>query len=147
MKKKGKEEDWQKANGSRRVRMREDPRESQERRITLLTSVCSKSGIPTGLQFPCIPVMTRLHNSQLLIFFPPPKEAILHWRRKWQPTPAFLPGESRVRGSLVGCRLWRAAHLASIRQMSGQVSRGSSGEYQADERAGVARLRWRVSGR
>ena len=30
----------------------------------------------------------------------------LHWRRKWQPTPVFLPGESRGRGSLVGCRLW-----------------------------------------
>ena len=28
------------------------------------------------------------------------------WRRKWQPTPVFLPGESRGRGSLVGCRLW-----------------------------------------
>ena len=27
--------------------------------------------------------------------------------------------------------------LASIRQMSRQVSRGSAGEYQADERAGV----------
>ena len=39
------------------------------------------------------------------------------------------------------------AQLASIRQMSGQVSRGSAGEYQADERAGVARLSWRVSGR
>ena len=34
-----------------------------------------------------------------------------------------------------------------IRQMSGQVLRGSAGEYQADERAGVARLSWRVSGR
>ena len=41
----------------------------------------------------------------------------------------------------------RAVQLASIRQMSGQVSRGSAGEYQADERAGVARLSWRVSGR
>ena len=30
----------------------------------------------------------------------------MHWRRKWQPTPAFLPGESRGRGSLVGCHLW-----------------------------------------
>ena len=38
-----------------------------------------------------------------------------------------------------------AAPLASIRQMSGQVSRGSVAEYQADERAGVARLCWRVS--
>ena len=31
--------------------------------------------------------------------------------------------------------------------MSRQVSRGSAGEYQADEQAGVAGLRWRVSGR
>ena len=30
----------------------------------------------------------------------------IHWRRKWQPTPVFLPGESQGRGSLVGCRLW-----------------------------------------
>jgi len=29
----------------------------------------------------------------------------LHWRRKWQPTPVFLPGESQGQGSLVGCRL------------------------------------------
>ena len=28
------------------------------------------------------------------------------WRRKWQPTPVFLPGESQGRGSLVGYRLW-----------------------------------------
>ena len=30
----------------------------------------------------------------------------MHWRRKWQPTPVFLPGESLGQGSLVGCRLW-----------------------------------------
>ena len=30
----------------------------------------------------------------------------LHWRRKRQPTPVFLPGESQGRGSLVACRLW-----------------------------------------
>ena len=30
----------------------------------------------------------------------------MHWRRRWQPTPVFLPGESQGRGSLVGCRLW-----------------------------------------
>ena len=30
----------------------------------------------------------------------------MRWRRKWQPTPVFLPGESQGRGSLVGCRLW-----------------------------------------
>ena len=30
----------------------------------------------------------------------------MHWRRKWQPTPVFLPGESQGLGSLVGCPLW-----------------------------------------
>ena len=30
----------------------------------------------------------------------------MHWRRKWKPTPVFLPGKSQGRGSLVGFRLW-----------------------------------------
>ena len=30
----------------------------------------------------------------------------MHWRRKRQPTPVFLPGESQGRWSLVGCSLW-----------------------------------------
>ena len=30
----------------------------------------------------------------------------MHWRRKWQPTPGFLPGESQGQRSLVGCHLW-----------------------------------------
>ena len=30
----------------------------------------------------------------------------MHWRRKWQPTPVFLPGESQGGGSLVGCPSW-----------------------------------------
>ena len=34
-----------------------------------------------------------------------------HWRRKWQPTPVFLPGESQEWGSLVGCRLWGRTEL------------------------------------
>ena len=33
----------------------------------------------------------------------------MHWRRKWQPTPAFLPGESQGRRSLLGCHLWGRA--------------------------------------
>ena len=33
------------------------------------------------------------------------------WRRKWQPTPVFLPGESQGWGSLVGCRLWGCTEL------------------------------------
>jgi len=31
---------------------------------------------------------------------------LMHWRRKWQPTPVFLPGESQGQRSLVRCRLW-----------------------------------------
>jgi len=31
---------------------------------------------------------------------------VVYWRRKWQPTPAFLPAESQGRRSLVGCCLW-----------------------------------------
>ena len=30
----------------------------------------------------------------------------MHWRRKWQPTPVFLPGESQGQWILVRCRLW-----------------------------------------
>ena len=30
----------------------------------------------------------------------------MHWRRKWQPTPVFLPGGSQGQWSLMGCRLW-----------------------------------------
>ena len=30
----------------------------------------------------------------------------VHWRKKWQPTPVFLPGESQGRGSLAGCHVW-----------------------------------------
>jgi len=35
----------------------------------------------------------------------------LHWRRQWQPTPVFLPGESQGRGSLMGCCLWGRTEL------------------------------------
>ena len=45
------------------------------------------------------PMATRRAISLSLFTF-------LHWRRKWQPTPVFLPGESQGQGSLVGCRQW-----------------------------------------
>ena len=38
----------------------------------------------------------------------------MHWRRKWQPTPVFLPGESQGRRSMVGCRLWGRTELDTI---------------------------------
>ena len=41
----------------------------------------------------------------------------------------------------------RAAQLAIIKEMSKQVSLTSAGDYQADDRAGVAGLSWRLSSR
>ena len=35
----------------------------------------------------------------------------MHWIRKWQPIPMFLPGEFQGQGSLVGCRLWGCTEL------------------------------------
>ena len=74
--------------------------------------VCSGEGNGTPLQYSCLenPMdggawwaavhgvaksRTRLSNF-----------TFTHWRRKWQPTPVFLPGESQRWGSLVGCCLW-----------------------------------------
>ena len=37
--------------------------------------------------------------------------ACMHWRRKWQPTPVFLPGKSHGRRSLVGCSPWGRKEL------------------------------------
>ena len=42
---------------------------------------------------------TRLSDFTFTLYFH-------HWRRKWQPTPVFLPGESQGRRSLLGCHLW-----------------------------------------
>ena len=35
----------------------------------------------------------------------------MHWRRTWQPTPVFLPGESQGQGSLMSCHLWGRTEL------------------------------------
>ena len=35
----------------------------------------------------------------------------MHWRRKWQPTPVFLPGESQGWGSLVGLLSMRSRRV------------------------------------
>ena len=40
------------------------------------------------------------------------------WRKKWQPTPVFLPGESRGQRSLVGYSLW--THDLSSKQQQQQ---------------------------
>ena len=47
----------------------------------------------------------------------------MHWRRKWQPTPVFLPGESQGQRSLVGCRLWVAQSRTWLTQLSSSSNR------------------------
>ena len=42
----------------------------------------------------------------------------MHWRRKWQPTPVFLPGEFQGQGSLVGCCLWGQTWLKGLSSSS-----------------------------
>ena len=42
----------------------------------------------------------------------------MHWRRKWQPTPVFLPRESQGRGSLVGYRLWGRTQLDTTERLT-----------------------------
>ena len=37
------------------------------------------------------------------------------WRRKWQPTPVFLPGKSHGQKSLVGCSPWGSKELGTTR--------------------------------
>ena len=44
---------------------------------------------------------SRTHWATSLSLF-----TFMHWRRKWQPTPVFLPEESQGWGSLMGCCLW-----------------------------------------
>jgi len=46
----------------------------------------------------------------------------MHWIRKWQPTPVFLPGESQGRKSLVGCRLWGRTELDVTERLSSSSS-------------------------
>jgi len=80
------------------------------------TLACSGEGDGTPLQYSCLenPLdrgawwaavhgvaksQTRLSDFTFTFTF-------MLWRRKWQPTPVFLPGESQGRESLVGCSPW-----------------------------------------
>ena len=40
------------------------------------------------------------------------------WRRKWQPTPVFLPGESHGQRALVGYGLWGCKELDMTQKLT-----------------------------
>ena len=42
----------------------------------------------------------------------------VHWRRQWQPTSVFLPGESQGWESLVSCHLWVVQSQTRLKQLS-----------------------------
>ena len=52
----------------------------------------------------------------------------MHWRRKWQPTPVFLPGKSHGRRSLVGYSPWGHWGLDTTEQLHFHFSLPSIGE-------------------
>ena len=60
------------------------------------------------------------------------QHACKYWRRKWQPTPVFLPGESQGKRNLVGCHLWGRtesdttedlAAVATAREEKGRINK------------------------
>ena len=77
---------------------------------------------PTGLQ--SMGLLRVGHNSvtSLSVF------TFMHWRRKWQPTHVFLPGESQGQGSLVGCRLWGLTESDTTEQLHFLFSLSCIGE-------------------
>ena len=46
----------------------------------------------------------------------------MHWRRKWQPTPVFLPGESQGWGSLMGCFYGVTQSQTQLKRLSSSSS-------------------------
>ena len=63
----------------------------------------------------------------------------MHRRRKWQPTPVFLPREpQRLRG-LVGCHLWRGTGSASTEPLSSCSSSSSRKNHLSTEFQTIAR--------
>ena len=59
----------------------------------------------------------RIHMRQL-------KTPACHtWRRKWQPTPVFLPGKSRGQMSLVSYSPWGLEELDTTEQLSAHTHR------------------------
>ena len=50
----------------------------------------------------------KKHRQGPLFLFP---QEDMRWRRKWQPTLVFSPGESQGQRSLVGCCLWGHTEL------------------------------------
>ena len=69
-----------------------------------------------GVSLILVPLTEKAMATSLSLF------TFMHWRRKWQPTPVFLPGESQGWGSLVGCRLGGAQSRTRLNRLSSSSS-------------------------
>ena len=56
---------------------------------------------PAILLLGIYPEETKIETDTCISLF-----TFMPWRRRWQPTPVFLPGEYQGQRSLVGCHLW-----------------------------------------
>ena len=75
---------------------------SWRRKCTPLQYSCLENPMDRGAWLAAVHGVTksRMQLTSLSLFI------FMHRRKKWQPTPVLLPGESQGRGSLVGCHLW-----------------------------------------
>ena len=71
---------------------------------------------PGGLQSTGSPRVGHDWATSLSLF------TFMHYRRKWQPTPVLLTGESQGRGSLVDCRLWGCTESDTTERLSSSRS-------------------------
>ena len=65
----------------------------------------------------------------------------MHWRRKWQPTPVFLPGESQRWGSLVGCHLWGRKSRTWLKWLSSSSSSKARSKFNKIDSRATSRFR------
>ena len=69
--------------------------------LNILNHFIKKSIYTAGLSIPFVYLRVGQDWVTSISLF-----TFMHWRRKWQPTPVFLPGESQGQRSLVGYCLW-----------------------------------------
>ena len=68
----------------------------------------------------------------------------MHWRRKWQPTPVFLPRESQGRGSLVGYVYGVAQSQTQLQRLSSSSSSSSSSRPLYNQMKGTTFPPWNL---